>query len=788
MSAISYRVGTYSSFREAMVKSAGLRAELFAWTARPDDDYGMALLDLWAYVADVLTFYQERTANESFMRTAELPESLRRLAAQLGYQPAPGSAAAAFIAFTLDAGKRVLLHTGLQVESVPGPGEQAQTFETSADLTADAIYNQVRIYGVPQPGPTPLELGSTAGPIDPQMAGAVVPTLSVGDRLVMYSSGLGTVEEKRLKAIVARDPVTILQWQPSVQQTGLKSIRKLLSTHRLFAYNAPDSYLKQYVDTNGEVKFKQVNKGDPEYSFALAAGSTKLQLDGITPQVVAGDSVMLALPPSNTLVTTVKNVSTKSMTRGQISGTVTDLELAQGLPVAVSDWRLLELLRVSAPDFTIWDQAYPVVIEGNSVLVRAEEVPKIPDGRDVIVQDASGGSQHLTVLSSETESGSSFLKIDVSPPIAPPLDAASAVMLGNVAEATQGKTVPTERLGNGDATVSFQAFKLRKSPVTYVPHPGSPHGVSSTLSVRAGGLLWEPRADFFSASARDRVYTTQVDDKGATIVTFGDSFHGALPATGAPITADYRSGMGEAGNVGALTLTSLLTKPVGLKSSVNPLPAMGGLDPEPMSQVRVNAPGSVRTFGRIVSLRDFEDAAREFGVAKAKASIEWIDGEETVQLVVGGTVRTPAGRVVGAQVIDPQLTNLVLDLNSRRDPNRLLQVVNYVPVPISIHAIVLHSDPAYRPDDVKAAAVAALLDHFDYLKREFGQPVHLSEVFAVVARAAGVVGVDLDRLQFKSSSDRVSHGASAAEVQPHLFLYPNEIASLDASDLEVTGP
>ena len=63
------------------------------WTARGSDDYGIALLEMWAYLADILTFYQERIANEAFLRTALLRASVLRLAALLDYRPAPGVAA-----------------------------------------------------------------------------------------------------------------------------------------------------------------------------------------------------------------------------------------------------------------------------------------------------------------------------------------------------------------------------------------------------------------------------------------------------------------------------------------------------------------------------------------------------------------------------------------------------------------------------------------------------------------------------------------------------------------------
>src|SRR5215207_2003924 len=135
--AIRYRIGSYSSFRQAMIeKNASLAVEvdgrkfhpLRGWTTRASDDYGMALLEMWSCLADILTFYQERIANEAFLRTALLPESLQRLAALLGYEPAPGVAATTHLAFTLEKGKQVRIPTGLRVQSVPGQDEKPQKF------------------------------------------------------------------------------------------------------------------------------------------------------------------------------------------------------------------------------------------------------------------------------------------------------------------------------------------------------------------------------------------------------------------------------------------------------------------------------------------------------------------------------------------------------------------------------------------------------------------------------------------------------------------------------------
>jgi hypothetical protein len=40
-------------------------------------------------IADILTFYNERIANQDYLRTADLPESVSHLIALLGYRPRP---------------------------------------------------------------------------------------------------------------------------------------------------------------------------------------------------------------------------------------------------------------------------------------------------------------------------------------------------------------------------------------------------------------------------------------------------------------------------------------------------------------------------------------------------------------------------------------------------------------------------------------------------------------------------------------------------------------------------
>ncbi|HEV7806666.1 MAG TPA: putative baseplate assembly protein [Solirubrobacteraceae bacterium] len=146
LDALRYRIGTHGSFLAAMIARltthelpdgsrplAGLRS-------RDPSDPAIALLDAWSIVGDVLAFYQERIANEGYLRTAVERRSLLELGQLVGYRLRPGVGASAHLAFTLTHDPTrdvtVTIPAGTRAQSVPGPDERPQPFETAEPLDA----------------------------------------------------------------------------------------------------------------------------------------------------------------------------------------------------------------------------------------------------------------------------------------------------------------------------------------------------------------------------------------------------------------------------------------------------------------------------------------------------------------------------------------------------------------------------------------------------------------------------------------------------------------------------
>ena len=187
LDAIARRVGTHGRFLDSMLArlSSPAYPELAALRARTPDDPAIALLDSWACIADILTFYTERIANEGYLRTATEPESLARLGRLVGFASRPGLGASVFLAYTLLADPArdtsVTIPAGSRAQSVPGPGELPQSYETGADLPSRASWNDL---AVQQTTPVLISPGTAPSLAELSLAGTDT-QVRQGDRLLL---------------------------------------------------------------------------------------------------------------------------------------------------------------------------------------------------------------------------------------------------------------------------------------------------------------------------------------------------------------------------------------------------------------------------------------------------------------------------------------------------------------------------------------------------------------------------------------------------------------------------
>jgi hypothetical protein len=103
------------------------------WTDRSPGDFGIVLIELFAYMGDILNFYSDRIANESFLATAQQRQSVLNIASLLDYAPHGNVSATVQLQFTIGAPSVPVL-IPKYVTQVATPGLNPVIFETTQDL------------------------------------------------------------------------------------------------------------------------------------------------------------------------------------------------------------------------------------------------------------------------------------------------------------------------------------------------------------------------------------------------------------------------------------------------------------------------------------------------------------------------------------------------------------------------------------------------------------------------------------------------------------------------------
>jgi predicted phage baseplate assembly protein len=584
-----------------------------------------------------------------------------------------------------------------------------------------------------------------------------------------------------------------------------------VTPHRLrartgfFGGTAVTGYVTATLDTNGNAVAKPYSRSGPGALDATAAavgqtapsGSGYLYLDREETAITAGQILLIRGPGAEGWFTVNAAESTAveawglsarvtrvqvttpgtSATGGTIAMSAFSTRTAQAF--AVPEALTLSDLPITAPVGTAAAGLTDAMVE----LDRAD-LGLIPGQRVALTgarDDLRGvkAACLLEIAENRVQGGVSVLTFTHPPPY--PLIRDTVRMNANLAPATHGETV-SEILGDGDAARPFQSFVLKSKPLTFVSAPG-PKGMAPALEVRVLNVLWTLVDDFRTAGPADRVYVLRLAEDGSARVLFGDGITGArLPTAPGAVVARYRRGAGAAGLLEAGQLSLLAGKPAGIKAVTNPLPPAGASDTETLEDARRNAPLTVLTLGRVVTLRDYEDFARAFaGIAKARADAVTDGTVRRVHLTVAGT-----GGVILPET-GPDMANLRAALQAAGEASLGFSVRNYTPRWFAVSAAV-YLDPAHDGANVVAQCKLALGAAFSFDARALGQGVSAAQVIATLQGVAGVRGVDLNLLHYVGARATLSPRLPAAVAQPgesSASILPAELLRLDDAALVV---
>lgn len=741
---IAYRWGDYTSFRYALLQALPGETALTqtvggqvqqVWRPTAEGDLALQMVEWWAYLSDILTFYNERIATQAYLRTADLPESTNRLIQLLGYRPRPGLGASGYVAALLGGSKPVTLPQGFQIQSKPGPGEQPQIFELGAQTVVglpDAVPAE------PTPSSLPL-LSSDATTV--WLAGKIS-GIKPNDKLLLVKQseiGTGTIGDFAWMTVKSAqpqtdpngNPVTAIVFTAAVSLSDGNPQAADYLLYRAAQSAVPwsfggDSTVMSQTDVYLASIARSIGVGDPVLVDASAL-SSPFATTLVTIQSYA-ETVWYATSPNPPPVTSpptsppIVSIAISHLTFNQSlasadwNGNVSAIALRFG-------WTAVgQLTAVLTPEDNVFD--------GTVTSLTATTATQFPAGSSttVLIADVNGDGTQAQVTAGG--SAASTLAIDSTTMLPTDSFTAPLEVLYDLLPVSRGKTVANEVLGSGNAAVLGQDFTLQKSPVTYLQDAASLSGddFSSTVQVWVNGIQWQEVRSFYGQAANAQVFLTREDEQGSTHVVF----NGRLPTGVNNVVATYRYGSGlDAPDPG--TLTVVLQPQPGLKGIANPVAPTGGADPDPPSKIKQLAPRSVMTFNRAVSLDDYQViAASAPGVTRASAAFVFdpLSQRDCVNVWVGddADALTAAQNAIAAAA----------------DPNKPVKVQLATAVTMSLGFTYLR-DSRYPDATVQAGLQTALVDPdqglFGTNAVAIGQVFYDSQIYAACLAVPGVVAI-----------------------------------------------
>jgi hypothetical protein len=744
---IDYLAKDYASFRQLMLDRMSVLAP--EWQERNPADVGVMLVELLAYVGDYLSYAQDAAATEAYLHTARRRVSVRRHARLLDYAVHEGANARAWVQIQtgidgarVPAGTAVMTAAANQGALVDPNSEAferatregAVLFETMHDVRLYRAHNEISFYTW---GDERCCL--PAGATEATLAGAL-PDLAEGDVLILAEHrGPQTGSESdadpahrhavRLTAVEAEvdplgaegedTPVTRITWaEADALPFALCVSARVESGDQAGSYDDVSLALGNVVLADHGLT---LNKDESEVLDAVPE-STMAWVPA-TPPAICESSEPDAVPPRYA-PSLAEGPLTWAAPYGEVLFTLElDAMLEGELDAGTLPDRLSQAFEARRVDLD--DAQPPRVREAGSrwTLSVGETVYEL---QRVSALEAEGGWHGACAM--------------------------------ELAEDTGG----TEGL-----------LRVTALPTALDALETSPHDAMPAVCLReqseanTDGDIWEPARDLLNSGDQGRHFVVEVESDGRAALRFGDDQFGKRPNSGTQFVPRYRTGNGRAGNVGADTLSHLVTdvqEPIdavesalqdGIETPVrNPLAAQGGAAPESMEAVRQAAPVAFRTQERAVTPADYAERATQHAkVQRAEATMRWTGSWYTVSIAVDR---------LGGEPVDDDLERELTDyLEPYRMAGHDIEIDPPDPVPLELDMTVCVQPDVFRStvrQQMLRTFTAGLqpdgepgLFHPD--RFTFGQTITLSPYIAAAQALDGVQWVQVTRFGRQDDPD-----------------------------------
>ena len=783
---INYLAKDYESFRRLILDRLALTMP--EWSERHAADIGITVVELLAYVGDHLSYQQDAVATEAYFHTARQRVSVRRHARLIDYHLHEGCNARAWIHVAMLADGNEPKEIEIVPQDIffttggPSPSKRgASDFGSmkTAPSNEHLIFEPIAIAGADDEEKIVLRQHHNV--------------------IQFYSWGADEFTLKR----GATSATLIDGWLPVAGiETGLENPQP--------KQESPTSTYDDYSHTQNDGGNKNPDTG---YGSSVPNQELPVVEQPERPRKLSlkkGDFLILeeVISPATNNSNDADSSHRQVVRLTSVVETEDDL---YGLPVVEITWDKEDALQfdlvvsqLAGPDCSIQEQMS--VARGNIILV--DHGQTVPDGESLgdvptkKIESAChdvGQPGEVSYVAGHFRPTLQRTSITFSEPVG--VDASATALLHQKAEHAlpsimleshsedQKRSVENKedlRKQLIEAQASWKKFDElcndeNSEPNVNTPQPMLPKSISQltgSLSCHARTKIrkgttkdldlaleelgkiksqkWTPKLSLLESQKGDQHFVLEVDNNSEATIRFGDGITAQAPTPGDTFKANYRVGNGEIGNVGANSIRHMVFKNnapgINLKAT-NPLPALGGVNPESIEEAKRLAPYTARKhFERAVTpddyaaiiKRDFKDS-----VQNAAAALVWTGSGHAVHVAVDFLF--DSRRSTKASVLTTQMQKH-LSRFKRIGHQVVVKEARTIPLKIKLKISV---EEQHYWTNVKRDLLSAFRDgkhqlgnvgffHPDNLS--FGTDITASQLISVAQKINGVDGVEVVEL------------------------------------------
>jgi len=362
---------------------------------------------------------------------------------------------------------------------------------------------------------------------------------------------------------------------------------------------------------------------------------------------------------------------------------------------------------------------------------------------------------------------------------ASPVTIASTVAATTTILLTEGQTVATTQVAVSDGTPD-QTYPIYNDSLVYASSVGVTVGGTLSGGVVSGGTTYSKVDNLIDYNSTDVKFSTYYDGNGILNIRFGDGVSGKIPPANSPIFASYRKGQGSKGNVGASTITQVLSNSGGSDlnayasfSNTTATAVIYGSDPESTDSIRINAPLSLRALNRAVSLSDYASLGVQSSSVVSKANAIADNYNSIILFVMGNNWNNSLDSTA--------LATVKTYFTGKTPPGTALTVLNgalaYPALTLNIVCVPTASNSA-----VQANVLSALQNYLSFDNVTFNDVIYQSDIYKVVKAVDGVNDVTITGFERRTTS------SATVSTTPNsvVYFYVNEVPKWDAQNFTVT--